>query len=403
MANSRVVTPGAAGKVNHITGVVRIMQVTEEDWQNLAERELEANMLLRRVSDNSIYITEQGKKLKDLIPIVDTEHAALNDAAQTAIETAFSTGVYKAAAGGVVITDDTNKIDDEQLHVVEDVTDDYNTTTGVAEKRVAVDYLKEWIDPDTRIIRREKLPDFLRSHVLYVANIEARNNLPDNMRLDLVFVIDASDDPDVDVGSAAYVWFSKQDILDGKTHFVGLEPDDPSIEELDGKWIKIYENESLDINLDELKPTSESVEAAGAVMYDHMVMVESPSLADFITATDYVAPEPPAPTFTFSVAETDLIGNEGDKLALGTTFEGTATDKITVTVTPTNCSLSGFVSRGDVSDKPYVYAGDIKHLIAEFKNAKIVVGSTNGSVAISTDWTGEGDGSAKTINVTFSN
>jgi hypothetical protein len=71
----------------------------------------------------------------------------------------------------------------------------------------------------------------------------------------LCFVIDATDDPSgkVVAGAAMYSWQNNA-------------------------WLKIAEHESLDIDVAALEPTYANVQAAGAIMYDHTLMMEAPTL-----------------------------------------------------------------------------------------------------------------------------
>ena len=79
------------------------------------------------------------------------------------------------------------------------------------------------------------LPDSITSAVggivVYVANISERDLLPAEKKTGLVVVVDASADPTVTSGMASYVW--KKDDGDGDG----------------GTWLKVSENESLDIDL----------------------------------------------------------------------------------------------------------------------------------------------------------
>jgi hypothetical protein len=50
-----------------------------------------------------------------------------------------------------------------------------------------------------------------------------------------------------------------------------------------GAWVKIAEVESLDIDVAAIRCDYTNVQAAGAVMYDHTVLLEAPSATDFVT------------------------------------------------------------------------------------------------------------------------
>lgn len=367
------VTPGVAGKVNNINGTATIMQVTTQEWSTNAELVLPKNMLVRREDDNCLYISDGVKKLKELTPVVDTEQKPLNDAAYAAVTAAFSSGSYRAAANAVVTTGEDTKLDDALMKFIED-------------GGVKVDYLSDWIDPATGIIRLEKLPEAMRTHITYVADISARNRLVGAdaaVQHTLVFVVDATDDPSVEYGSAVYVYVHDDEIKRGVVDIQSFSAKERAAA---GYWVKISEPSAIDINLDDLKPTTEAVEAAGAVMYNHMVLVQAPTLTDYVAATTFEPEEPEAEQLNMSAAQgTVTVIKNGGEAALGLNLDGTISEPFTVTVTPSKCKISGFLNAPESRDTAYSYTGTLEVLKAEFKNAKVEGMTENGTVTFHTD------------------
>lgn len=79
----------------------------------------------------------------------------------------------------------------------------------------------------------EIISDALTGNIVYVADIAARDLLTDPKKSGLVIVMDATADPTVSRGSAAYTWQSQEE---------GAEEG--------GAWLKILEFESMDIDFD---------------------------------------------------------------------------------------------------------------------------------------------------------
>ena len=223
------------------------MVTTSAEETSLATKVLPANILVKK-SDDKIYITDGIKTLANIDPLTDQ---VLTAAEKTALSTALSTGSYVAAAGGVVVHDANGKIDDGSLNVV---------SSG----KIVESYLSDYIDQTTHKVLLSALPDTVRAGVTYVADITARDALSAEQKKSLAFVIDASDDSTVTQGAAMYGW-------------------DASANSGAGAWIKIAEVESLDLNVAEIECSYTNAQAAGAVMYDH------PLLINPLTATDFAA------------------------------------------------------------------------------------------------------------------
>lgn len=267
MAN---VTPGSSSKLNIIRGITTVMSFSAEEEVTFAQQVFPANVLIRK-SNNQFYIADGVSALKDLSPIVDQ---VLTASEKHALNSAFQTGVYQRAANGVVVHNAAGKIDDASLNLVD-------TDTGY----LIDSYLGKYIQDG--VIKVEALPATARAGTIYVYSYADLANLNDEQKKSLAFVINATDDPSGNVkqGSALYAYQADQ-------------------------WVKIAEAESLDIDVDAIKCNYENAQAAGAVMYDHTVMLKSP------TATELVA----------LIDATDKNNSSGDTDSSDTPPESTDTD-----------------------------------------------------------------------------
>ena len=240
------ITPGSSAKLNTVKGVSSILFTTASEESSLSNKVLPAGILVKK-SDGKVYLTDGTSTLDDIPVLIDQ---ALTSAEKTALSTAFSTGTYTAAAGGVVVHDSNGKIDDGSLNVVDN-------------GKIVESYLSDYIDPDTHKVLLSALPDTVRAGVTYVADITARDALSAEQKKSLAFVIDATDDPTVTRGAAMYGW-------------------DATAEYGSGAWVKIAEVESLDIDVAAIQCDYTNVQAAGAVMYDHTVFLEAPTASEFV-------------------------------------------------------------------------------------------------------------------------
>lgn len=237
------VTPGSKSKLNTVKGVSAILSITDAEKTALSTKVLPANILVKE-DDGKVYLTDGTAAISGLKVLVDQ---VLTTAEKTALNAAFSTGSYVAAAGGVVVHDANGKIADSSLNVV-------------ADGKIVPSYLSDYIGSDGKVLV-EALPDTARAGVKYVATYADLNTLTDEEKKALVFVIDATGDPTVTKGSAMYVWQNDA-------------------------WLKIAEAESLDIDVDAIKCDYDNVQATGAVMYDHPVFVEAPTATELTTLMD---------------------------------------------------------------------------------------------------------------------
>lgn len=237
------VTPGSKSKLNTVKGVSAILSITDAEKTALSTKVLPANILVKE-DDGKVYLTDGTSAISGLKVLVDQ---VLTTAEKTALNAAFSTGSYVAAAGGVVVHDTNGKIADSSLNVV-------------ADGKIVPSYLSDYIGSDGKVLV-EALPDTARAGVKYVATYADLNTLSAEEKKALAFVIDATGDATVTQGSAMYVWQNDA-------------------------WLKIAEAESLDIDVDAIKCDYDNVQATGAVMYDHPVFVEAPTATELTTLMD---------------------------------------------------------------------------------------------------------------------
>ena len=220
------VTPGAAGKLNTIKGISKIITTSSAEETTLASKVFPAGLIVKK-SDGKIYVTDGVTTLANLLPRVDQ---VVDSAEKGALSAAFGTGSYVIAANGVVVHDGTGKINDDSLNLV-------------SNGKLVESYLSEYI-------QLSALPDTVRAGVTYVADITARDALSAEQKKSLAFVIDATADTTVTQGAAMYAWDASQNS--------GA-----------GAWVKIAEVESLDIDVAAIECSYTNMQAGGAVMYDH--------------------------------------------------------------------------------------------------------------------------------------
>lgn len=247
------ITPGSSSKLNTVKGVSSILVTTSAEEDTLSNKVLPANILVKK-SNGKIYLTDGTSTLANIPVLIDQ---VLTLVEKTFLSSAVNNGAYTRAAGGVVVHGDNGKISDDSLNVV---------SSG----KIVESYLSDYIDPTTHKVLLSALPDTVRAGVTYVADITARNACTAEQKKSLVFVIDASDDPTVDSGAAMYGW-------------------DVTANDNAGGWVKIAEVESLDIDIAAIRCDYTNVEAAGAVMYDHTILLEAPTATQLVTLQEATA------------------------------------------------------------------------------------------------------------------
>ena len=352
------VTPGSSSKLNHLTGVVRLINLTNAEKASLANKVVAANLLIVDEA-RKVYLTDGVKKISELAPIVDTTIAPLTTAMRDAMNKTFSgnDGAYKATEGGFVVLgaagdDGHPKIEDTQLKLVDQ------------HGHLVDTYLQEVLTDTNGIIKLEKLPSQMRQHMVYVENYEALESLTAEQKLNLVMVSDASGDPSgkVESGWAIYAW----NIQDGAAT---------------GDPIKVAEGEGLDIDFDKIASTYENIQAAGAVMYDHPLQVDAPTLTQYVTLLEA---EPVKMTTTLDTKPESYSGTAGAEVKAGLTFGGTETGNIEVTLTGTGCQLKD--PQGANTPEASVTKTDtITNINAWLAQVVVVVGSATGTVTVHCD------------------
>ena len=197
-------------------------------------------MTLFSTDDGKIYFTDGKTKFSELKPIVYPSVAVLSSAERGALSKAFSTGVYVASEGGVLVAGADGKLADASLNLIDGdgkVKDSYLKMVG-EDGKISFDYL----------------PDSVRVHVRMFASYSDLDSATEEDKKGLVYVADASGDPTVAAGWAEYLW-------------------------KDEAWVKVAEGESLDVDVSSFI-THDTVEAQGAVMYDHPVVLGGLTLTE---------------------------------------------------------------------------------------------------------------------------
>lgn len=250
------ITPGSSTKLNTVKGVSSILVTTSAEETSLANKVLPANTLIKK-SDGKVYLTDGVKTLANIDPLIDQ---LLTVTEKTALSNAFSTGSYVRAANGVVTHDSTGKISDDSLNVV---------SSG----KIVESYLSDYIDPTTHKVLVSALPDTARAGVKYIANYAGLAGLTAEEKKSLVFVLDATGDPSGDVtsGAAMYAWVEDPD--NAGTYI----------------WLKIGEQESLDIDVSNIECSYDNMQERGAIMYDHTIFLEAPTATQFVALQEATA------------------------------------------------------------------------------------------------------------------
>ena len=234
------ISPGNINKLNKIAGISSVINVSATNYATYANTVFKANLLIKLPS-GKIVLTDGVETLAELeaSPLVDK---VLSSSEKTALNAAFSTGSYVRAANGVVAHDDNGKISDDSLNFV-------------ADGKIVPSYLSDYIEDGKFTV--DALPDTARAGMVYVSTYADLANLTDEQKKSLVYVADATDDPsgNTKAGGALYAYASNA-------------------------WTKIAEPESLDIDADAIKTNYDHVQTAGAVMYDHDVLLATGAETD---------------------------------------------------------------------------------------------------------------------------
>lgn len=357
------VQAGSSSKLNIVTGYASTVRITESDKKKYAETVYPAGILLHD-DDAKIYHADGKKNLKQLLahPIIDSNQEVLTEAERKMIKD-FN------KSGGFVATNDNNKINDIQLNVVEN-------------GKIVESYLSKYIE--NGMIKLDVLPMDVRAHLKYVKTYAELKNATEEQKHGMIFVIDASGDPTVKSGWAIYVW--------DKTKKDGTEEEDAPA---NGDWVKIQEGEGIDFDYDSIT-THDSVEKVGAVMYDHIVFLQSPTLDQLADL------EPPkvSPVFTQFSTKINDYNKQDVPLNLRIT-EQYATDgehKVTFTVDESaTVVIKGIEAGNCLAGTPQTVTGtDAADLNEKLAKLTLTTGDTGGKFTMSLD-----DGyDTKEVNVT---
>lgn len=234
-------TPGSADKLNIFAGAAAFINFTAAEETALATKVFPANIIVKK-TDGKFYQTDGVATVANLAVMVDQILVAHE---KTALANAFdANGDYQIAAGGVVVHDANGKIADASLNVV----------TG---DKITRSYLRDYIDPETNIIKVEALPATARAGIKYVANYAALAGLTEEEKKSAICVLDASDDPSgmTTSGAAMYVFVDNPEYTEG-----GEEPEKI--------WLKLAEVESLDIDVSAIECSYANIVKAGGVTTD---------------------------------------------------------------------------------------------------------------------------------------
>ena len=256
------VTPGSATKLNPVIGLSTTLTLTPIDIGDTVKmsKVLPKGVLVSFPNGN-IALTDGITALNALTPIVDQ---VLTETEKLALMHTFSgtDETYKAVEGGFLVLGANGEIASANLP-----SSIWNEGTG----KLLV----------------SALPDSVRAGISVVSDYAALLAATDEQKRGLILVADASGDSTVDNGAALYQWLTDK-----------------------SSFLKISEVESLDIDLSALRPNYENIQAAGAVMYDHTLMLEPPSLTDMVALMEASLNNPGQPLETASYME--MLGSGGN-------------------------------------------------------------------------------------------
>ena len=102
-------------RLNRLAGIVSILSLSISTENQYATAVLPEGILVKK-SDDVLYRTDGIRPIRNLIPVADQ---VLNSQEKLALSSAFSNGVYRSQAGGVVIHNSSGKIDDASLGIIE--------------------------------------------------------------------------------------------------------------------------------------------------------------------------------------------------------------------------------------------------------------------------------------------
>lgn len=204
--------------VLHGISTIWVMDVATENAYATAV--LPAGIIIKK-SDNIFYLTDGIRTIQRISPIVDQVYTP---AEKSIIQAALSGGTYIPAPNGVVVHNNSGKIDDVSLGIINN-------------GKLKEQYLSDFVEAG--IIRYAKLPDNVKYSFYTVNTYNDLNSLNSEQRKKLIVVKDASGDPNNDItGSGLYCY--------------------------DNGWVSV-------LSISDKSITATDIANAGAVMYDHRV------------------------------------------------------------------------------------------------------------------------------------
>lgn len=241
---------GAAAHLNIATGTSNTVAITDDQISRFGDRVLRAGLILHD-KNGVLYHTDGIHSLKVVLtkPLIADNVEILTRAERELI-------ANHGKADGFVVTDNNNKIPDEQLNFVKD-------------ELINPEYLQDYLTPEGGL-KIELFPAEVRQHLHYVRDYDTLLALSGEDNGHLTFVIDASKDERVNSGWGLYAWGDRETIPD-------MQPPEGDVDPKEARWALLACGELLDIDPDSFVTTS-SVTKAGAVMYDHTIKLKRVSL-----------------------------------------------------------------------------------------------------------------------------
>ena len=234
--------------VLHGISTIWVMDVTTENAYATAV--LPAGIIVKK-ADNKFYLTDGTHTIQRISPIVDQVYTP---AEKSIIQAALSGGTYIPAPNGVVVHNNSGKIDDVSLGIINN-------------GKLKEQYLSDFVEAG--IIRYAKLPDNVKYSFYTVNTYNDLNSLNSEQRKKLIVVKDASSDPNNDVtGSGLYYY--------------------------DNGWVSV-------LSISDKSITATDIANAGAVMYDHRVHLTTNdtnirAILDDLVIGEVTPDEPDTPT-----------------------------------------------------------------------------------------------------------
>lgn len=338
-------TPGSSTRLNILTGYASSVCVTETDKTKYATKVYPEGIILHDKAGN-LYHSDGVKTLAELLqhPIVDKSIPVLTAAERQMI-------ADHDQAGGFVTTDANNKILDDRLNVV-------------SGGKIVESYLSNYIEDG--MIKLDVIPQEVRAHIKYVATYADLHTLDAESKKGMIFVIDATGDPTVTSGWAMYAWHDA-DETSGQA----------------AGWTKVQEGEGIDFDYQALT-THDTVEAVGAVMYDHPVFLKSPTLDQLASLGDPVV----SPVFVKFNA--NLKGGAADNVPLEAVItekyvSAAETHKVVFTVTSGTVTISGFDEGVCDTDNPRTLELSAAAMNVKLAALKVIPGADGGAFTMDLD------------------